>query len=161
MEGHNILDNELSFEDFLVNVNPVYQSFAKQMHAYLLDNDCKLKLKLAKNGYVVSYSHGISKRVVLNFVFRKNGLFTRIYGDMVNKYMDLLDNLPENMIKSISKAPECKLCNDRCNKGYSFSIKGTAYLKCRYNCFLFVVDDESIPFITYFLESEVRERSAD
>ena len=153
-------DKELSFEDFLSNVSPVYQEFVKETHAYLLDNGCKLKLQLAKNGYVVSYSHGKSKRVLHNFVFRKSGLVIRIYGDFVSQYLAFLETLPDAMVKSIAKAPDCKLCNEKCAKGYAFSIKGTAYQKCRYNCFLFAVDDGSIPFIKPFLANEVRERSA-
>ena len=153
-------NNELSFEGFLLNVNPVYQDFVKKTHAWLLENGCKLKLQLAKNGYVVSYSHVQSRRVLLNFVFRKSGLVVRIYGDSADQYTDFLETLPDAMIKSIAKAPECRLCNARCNKGYAFSIRGKAYQKCRYNCFLFAVDDESIPFIKSFLENEIRERSA-
>ena len=160
MEDQTMPDQELSFEGFLLNVNPLYQDFVQQTHAYLFENGCKLKLQLAKNGYVVSYSHSKSKRVLLNFVFRKSGLVTRIYGDLVNQYMDFLETLPDAMIKSVAKAPVCRLCNDRCNKGYAFSIKGTDYQKCRYNCFMFTVDDENIPFIRSFLEHEIHERNA-
>ena len=90
-------DKELSFEGFLLNVNPVYQDFVTQIHTYLLENGCKLKLQLAKNGYVVSYSHVKSKRVLLNFVFRKSGLVTRIYGDLVNQYVDFMDTAGYNV----------------------------------------------------------------
>lgn len=153
-------DMELSFEGFLQNVNPLHQEFVTQIHDVMLQNGCKLKLQLAKSGYVVSYSHGKDKRVILNFVFRKSGLVARIYGDYADRYMDFLETLPDKMIKSIEKAPACKLCNPRCMKGYVFSVKGTQHQKCRYNCFLFAVDDESIPFIKTFLEHEIKERSA-
>jgi len=150
-------DKDLTFTDFLNDVDPQYKEFVENLHAQLLQNGCKLKLQLAKNGYVVSYSH--DKRVLLNFVFRKNGLVVRIYGDRIGEYSDFLDSLPETMLKSIDKAPVCKLCNPKCLKGYDFAIKGNNYLKCRYNCFMFGVDDESIPFIKGFLEKELACRS--
>ena len=152
------------FEDFLMNVEPQYQGFAIQTHGYMLENDCKLKMMLAKNGYVVSYLFGKKKRVVLNFVFRKSGLVARIYGDSVGQYIDFLETLPETMIKSIEKAPNCKRfenpprCSEKCG-GYVFAIKGTQHAKCRYNCFLFQVSEESIPFITAFFEKELEFRS--
>ncbi|MCL1806237.1 MAG: hypothetical protein FWG31_00870 [Oscillospiraceae bacterium] len=153
-------DQELSFEDFLSNVNPVYQDFVKQTHVYLLENGCKLKLQLAKNGYVVSYSHGKNKKVLLNFVFRKIGLLIRIYSDMIGQYIDFLETLPDAMVKSVAKSPDCKMCNPKCGKGYDFSVKGSQYHKCRYTCFLFPVDEGSIPFIRSFLENEIQSRSA-
>lgn len=161
-----MLDRELSFEDFLKDVSPIYQEFVQQAHDYMLQNGCKLKLQLAKNGYVVSYSHEKSKRAIINFVFRKSGLVTRIYGDCVNRYTDFMETLPDKMIMSIEKAPVCKRlinpldCNPKCRTGYEFTVKGSLYQKCRYNCFMFEVNDESIPFIRTFLENEIRERSA-
>ena len=157
---------EFRYEDFLEEVNPIYRDFVNQTNEYLLQNDCKLKIELAKSGYLASYSYTKTKRVIANFVFRKNGLIIRIYGDFVNKYIDFIDTLPAGMIKAIDKAPACKRlidptkCNSRCTLGYDFTVKGSHYQKCRYNCFMFEVNDEHIPYITAFLENEIRERSA-
>lgn len=151
-------DKNLSFEEFLKDVDPLYQEFVQQTHDFLLSSGCKLKLQLAKSGYVVSYSHGKSKKVLLNFVFRKSGLFARIYGDYVKQ--EFLESLPPKMKQSIVKSPLCKLCNPRCMKGYSFTLEGAEHQKCRYNCFLFVLDEESIPFVRQFLETEIKERDA-
>jgi len=154
------------FDDFIINVDPQYQGFALHIHDNMLQNGCKLKMTLAKNGYVVSYQHGKKKHVVMNFVFRKSGLVARIYGDHVGQYIDFLETFPESMIKSIEKAPGCKRfenpprCYEKCG-GYVFTIKKTQYTKCRYNCFLFKVDDESIPFIQQFLEKELDERNVE
>lgn len=153
-------DKELSFENFLKDVNPIYQEYVGQTHEYLLQSGCKVKYQLAKSGYVVSYSHIKDKHVVANFVFRKSGLVIRIYGDYVNRYIEFMETLPDTMIKAIEKAPDCKLCNSRCLKGYVFSIKGTRHQKCRYNSFMFAINDESIPYIKGFLENEIRERAA-
>ena len=158
-------DNELSFEDFLNDVDPRYQEFVRELHGYMLENGCKFKLALAKNGYVASYSYGKPARVVLNFVFRKSGLVARIYGDNVNGYLDFIEALPEALMSVIEKAPACKRfenppkCSSKC-VGYVFAIKGTQYQKCKYNCFMFSVDDESIPFIREFIENELKARRA-
>ena len=159
-------DSGPCFEDFLINVDPQYQGFARQTHEQLLQNECKLKMTLAKNGYVVSYQYGKKKRVVMNFVFRKSGLVARIYGDHAGQYLDFLETLPVSMIKKIEKAPGCKRfenpprCYEKCG-GYVFTIKKTQYMKCRYNCFMFEVDDESIPFIQEFLEKEMEIRNSE
>lgn len=157
---------ELKFEDFLNEVNPIYIEAVKDINDFLLQNECKTKIELAKSGYLVSYSHLKSKRVIVNFVFRKNGLIIRIYGDFASQYIDLLESLPDGMIKSIEKAPACKRlidptkCNSRCPMGYDFVIKDSRYQKCRYSCFMFEVNDESIPFIKIFLKNEIEKRSA-
>jgi hypothetical protein len=156
---------DLKFEDFLKDVNPAYSEFVTQLHKLLLENGCGVKMDLAKNGYLVSYSDK-NKRVILNFVFRKSGLVTRIYGDVVNQYNDFLEILPEGMVKAIEKAPACKRlidftkCNSRCRMGYDFTLKGVRQQKCQYNCFMFPVNDENNPFIKTFLEKELSARIA-
>ena len=154
---------ELNFENFLMDVNPAYHEFVTQVHNDLLENECKVKMELAKNGYVISYSDK-NKRVIANFVFRKSGLVTRIYGDAVNQYNDFLETLPVGMIKAIEKAPVCRRliditkCNSRCRMGYDFTLKGTRYQKCQYSCFMFPVNDENNPFISGFLKKELAAR---
>ena len=156
----------LNFEDFIICVDPKDQGFALETHEYMLQNGCKLKMTSAKNGYVVSYQHGKKKRVIMNFVFRKSGLVTRIYGDFVGLYPDYLEALPEKMMKSIEKAPGCKRfespprCSEKCS-GYVFTIKESQHAKCRYNCFMFEVDDESKPYILEFLEKELEMRNSE
>jgi len=132
----------------------------------MLQSGCKLKLATAKNGYVVSYAFGKKKRVVLNFVFRKKALVIRIYGDNVRQYHDFLDCLPVEMQQSIKKAPNCKRfevppkCNSKCG-GNVFTMDGTQYQKCRYSCFMFEVNDSSIPAITTFIKNELEARNND
>jgi len=158
-----MLENELSFDGFVCDVDPRYHGFVRETHEFMLRNGCKLKLSTAKNGYVVSYSHIKGKRAVLNFVFRKIGLIARIYGDNVGQYVGFLESLPDKMKESIEEAPLCKRfedpprCNSKCG-GYVFSLGGSQHQKCRYSCFMFVVDDESIPLIGAFLENELKMR---
>ena len=150
----------MDFEVFIVEVDPQYQGFAREMHEYLLQNDCKLKMTSAKNGYVVSYQYGKKKRVLMNFVFRKSGLVTRVYADHINQYLDMLEAIPDNMKKAVEKAPKCKRfeetpgCNTKCS-GYVFNLSNIQHQKCKYNCFLFEVNDESIPFIKTMIEKEL------
>ena len=152
------------FEDFILSVDPQYQEFTKSIHDYMVKNECTLKMTDAKNGYVVSYQQGKKKRVILNFVFRKNGLHARIYADHVAQYLDLLESLPESMKKAVVKAPSCKRFDDppKCNSkciGYIFTIADTQHQKCRYNCFLFLVTNESIPHIWTLVEKELSLRT--
>lgn len=155
---------DIRFEDFLMEVEPDKLNFVLELHEYLLQNGCTIKIQPAKNGYVVSYSR--LKKVISNFVSRKKGLTIRIYGDHIGKYYNLLDSLPDEMIKAIEKAPVCKRlmdplkCNSRCPMGYVFTLKGIDYKKCRYNGFMFLVNNETISYIKSFLENEIRERSA-
>lgn len=157
---------EIKFEDFLNDVDPEYHEFTNQMNNFLINNGCKIKIENAKSGYVVSYTHTKTKRVIINFVFRKNGLVIRIYGDNVSRYNDFIDSMPEKMIKAVEKAPSCKRliditkCNSRCPMGYEFTIGDKTHKKCRYSSFMFDVNNESIPFITAFVENEIKERTA-
>ena len=154
---------ELSFENFIDTVDPKYRDFARQIDIFMQKNGCKLQLKHAKNGYVVSYQHGKKKRVIMNFVFRKSTLFARVYGDNVGHYTDVLHHLPDKMAKALEKASVCKRfddpsqCSPKCS-GYMFSIGDKQYKKCRYSCFLFAIDEESIPIIRSLLENELKYR---
>ena len=155
----------MEFKDFIFEVDPLYHDFVVKLHEYLLQNNNKLKMTSAKNGYVVSYQHGKKKRVLMNFVFRKGGLVARIYADHIGQYIDLLESVPDSMRKTVEKAPKCKRfeepagCNSKCG-GYVFTLGDTQHQKCRYNCFLFVVNDESIPFIRTMIKKELECREA-
>ena len=159
-------EKELNFEDFINDVDPRYRGFVRETHEFMLDKGCKLKLALAKNGYVVSYPYGKSKHVIFNYVFRKKGLVARIYCDHIAQYTDFIETLPEKIIDSIKKAPSCKRfenppkCNSKCG-GYVFSIKGTQHQKCRYNCMMITIDDETTPFIKMLIEKELEYRSIE
>ena len=101
---------------------------------------------------------------MLNLLFRKKGLLVRIYADNHYKYADFIGSLPEQMQKEIGKASNCKRllnpedCSSNCVMGFDFFIGKNHYQKCKYSCFQFAVNDESIPFITKFIENECRER---
>lgn len=166
MKGdRNVEQNDYRFDDFLKDVHPAYQAFVRQTNDTLLENGYKMKMEMAKSGFVVSYLDAKTKRTILNFVFRKSGLVIRIYGEHVNGYLEFMETLPDMLAKTIDSAPICKrlvnplTCNSRCPMGYDFVMKGKHHQKCRYSGFMFPIDDESVPYIEAFIANELRERS--
>jgi len=155
---------KISFEQFLEAVDPNYQKFAQDLHDYLLDNSCKVVIEEKKSGYLASYKYGKPPRAMVNFLFRKAGMLVRIYGENISEYRDFLNTLPPEMVQSIDNAGECKrLVNNTCSPkctGYDFTIGDAHFQKCRYNCFEFLVTNDSIPFIKSFVESEINARLA-
>ena len=153
---------KITFEQFLEAVDAENKPFVQELHDYLLDNGCKVTFEEKKSGYIASYKHGKPPKALINFVFRKQGMLTRIYGERIGSYPGFLNDLPAEMVMSIQKAGECKrLVNNTCNPkctGYDFMIKGEHFQKCRYNCFEFLMTKESSPYIKSFIEHELTER---
>jgi len=154
----------LYFENYLADIDPGHVPYAEEIHDFLVGQGCALKFQAAKNGLVISYlPHGGSK-VLANFVSRKKGPTIRIYADHLPAYSNKLDSLPDGMRKSIEKAPVCRRlidpakCNARCPMGYSFTMADTLHHKCRYNCFMFVMDDGSNSAIRELLSAELDSR---
>ncbi len=158
--------NEIPFEDFIANVTPDNEGFVSEVHSELIRRGCTYKIESAKNGHVLSYIMPTTKKTLLNYVFRKSGMIVRIYGDGISGYSEILEALPEGMVKGIEKAPLCKRlhdpakCNSRCPMGYIFTINGTEHKKCRYSCFMFSVNEEHHAAIRRFIEREFSDRIA-
>jgi len=156
---------KFQFEDFMGDVPMDHAEFVRDLHEFLTGQDCTIKIEQAKNGFCVSYAYAKTKKVLANFVFRKKGMFVRIYGGFIGQYSEVLTSMPEEMIKTIEKAPVCKRlmdpekCSSTCPMGYIFSLGDTEHKKCRYNCFLFLLSEESKPSIRQILEREVGARS--
>ena len=153
---------KISFEQFIEAVDANNQPFVKDLHNYLLDNGCKVTFEEKKSGFLASYKYGKPPKALLNFVFRKHGMLTRIYGERISGYPDFLNTLPAEMVQSIGQSGICKrlvdnTCSPKCI-GYDFTIGNEHYQKCRYNCFEFLMTNESNPFIKDFVEHELNER---
>jgi hypothetical protein len=152
------------FDDFFSEVSPDFKKFVATIHETLQHDGYKAKVEKKASGFFVSYSHPKTKRSMLNFLFRKNGLLVRVYADNFDKYADFLNRFPELMEKEIGKSPVCKRlinptdCNPKCIMGYDFHVKDNHYRKCRYSCFQFSVNSESIPVLSEFVENERKER---
>lgn len=150
----------ISFQDFLASVDGENQKFVSDLHDELTELGCKIEVKSAKSGYVVSYS--LNKKTIANYVFRKKGLLARIYANHIAQYMELLDTLPDSMVHDIQKAPICKrlvdptACNQKCSMGYDIILKGERLQRCRNNAFLFLLDEASKPYIKSLLLHEAK-----
>ena len=153
------MNKKLDFNDFITSVSDENQEFVRELHDKLMELGCKIDIKAAKSGYMVSYTY--NKRTIANYIFRRKGMFMRIYGVHVSQYQEVLETLPEEMISSIQKAPICKRmadpndCNPKCSMGYDFWLKDEHYQKCRTNAFMFLVCPENSPFIRTFVLNEV------
>ena len=154
---------KISFEQFIQAVDEGNKSFVEDLHAYLLENGCKVTFEEKKNGFLASYKLGKPPRALMNFLFRKQGMLTRIYGEHISSYSDFLNSLPRAMVASVEKAGTCKritqgTCSPKCI-GYDFMIGESHFQKCRYSCFEFLMTNESNPFIKEFVEREIKERA--
>ena len=149
-----MLTEKQNFDDFIKSVEPAHQAFTRAAHEVLMMGSCKMKMESKASGLFVSYSNPKTKRSLLIFLFRKSGLLVRLYPDNTNSLFSM-ENLPVSMEKEIDKAPDCKMCSDKCNKGYKFLLHEKAYNKCRYNAFLFAVTQESKPVLTEWIEKEI------
>lgn len=149
-----------TFLDFLASVDGENQKFVSGLHDELTELGCKVDVKSAKSGYMVSYS--LNKKAIANYVFRKKGLIARIYAGHIAQYTEVLDTLPDGMVRSIQKAPVCKrlvnpaACNQRCSMGYDFILKGERLQRCRNSAFMFLLDEESRPYVKSLLLHEAR-----
>lgn len=156
---------KIPFTDFTDAAGPEHKDFIDWMHRYLTDRDCEIEIKEAKSGYVVSYVHKPEKRTVINYVFRKKGPMLRVYADHIPSYMEALDNWPTPMQKAVQKAGPCKrmlnpeACNSRCMMGYDFIMNGERQQKCRYNSFMFLLGDDTNPYLKEMVEQEMKQRS--
>lgn len=151
-----------NFDMFMETVDENFRDFVKQIDKYLTENDCTCDIKLQKSGYVVSYVLNGSKKTLATFVSRKSGMKLRIYPEHLYKYQSFLDTLPEKVKKEIKKASACKRlinpndCNPKCVMGYTFTLDGESYQKCRYMAFQPSLSEENNPYIRQFLEKELQ-----
>jgi hypothetical protein len=84
----------------------------------------------------------------------------RIYAASVNAYDIILNDFPEKMKKEIIKSGDCKkliggTCSPICPAGYTFTMDGVEYKKCRNMAFLHNLDEESAEYILKLINSEL------
>jgi len=156
------------FEDYLEDVEvlewvtEVDKQFITKFHESLVQKDCKVKITSSKNNpFLLSYTQ--KRKGVMSLYLRKKGLKARINMNNLEKYPDVLNNLPIEMIEQIADSHVCKnmvgqKCWDGCT-GYDFYIDETHYQKCRYECFTFDVKTKSIPILFELIERELEERT--
>ena len=150
------------FKLFLSAVAPEHQTFVEKLNNKLIELGCELVIKEAKSGYVASYQ--LNKRTIMNWVFRKSGIWARIYGDNANKYESIIASLPADMQKKMMTSRDCKrlidptACSDTCVKGFVYVLNGEVYKKCRNDGMLFLLTDENAEQISELVCAEVTAR---
>lgn len=154
----------ITYQDFLETVVQEDKEFVNSLDTLLENNNCKTEIKEAKNGYVATYFYIKDKKKIsfMNYVFRKDGMRTRIYARHVGYFQSFLDTLPEEMKKDIVKAGICKKisgiseCSPTCTGGYEFAMDGEPYKKCKNMAFFFRVCQENKSYIEQFIENELK-----
>ena len=152
---------KFGFEDFIAEVKQELKPAVINLHETMIENEYKFKVEKKASGFLVAYTHPKTKRSILNLFFRSDGLQLRIYAENHKQYADFISNLPEEMEEQIAKATNCKRfltppeCSDTCSAGYDILIRGNHYQKCRYSCFHFKADTNSLPIIKDFVEKEI------
>lgn len=152
-----------TYEDFLQSVTEENISFVTKLHSLFIENNCKVEVKEAKQGYVVSYSYMKDKKKIalMNYVFRKSGMMARIYARHISMYQNILDLFPVEMKKSMIKAGDCKRlngtseCSPTCSAGYDYIMDGINYKKCKNSAFFWLVNENTKESIESLLTKEL------
>lgn len=153
-----------TFQEFLATVEAEQQVYVEKLHNKLIEQGCELVIKEAKSGYAASYR--LKKKTVMNWVFRKAGIFSRIYGDNACKYEDVIASLPADMQKKMSASRDCKrladpnACSDTCVKGFVYDLNGCTYKKCRNDGMFFQLTNETAAHIADLVCKEVAVRKS-
>lgn len=152
-----------TYEDFLKTVSTENMDFVTKLNSIFMENDCKVEVKEAKQGYVVSYSYMKDKKKIalMNYVFRKSGMLVRIYARHISMYQNILDTFPNKMKKEMIKAVDCKRlngiseCSPTCTAGYNYILDGANYKKCKNSAFFWLINEESKELIEQMIVKEV------
>jgi len=159
---------EYQFNDFLGFLGQVADDcmgFVLHIHEKFMQMGCNVKITSTKAyPYQLAYTMPNSRKGILNFYLRKKGLKIRITIVDPAIHADVLNRLPEHMVRQIDKKNVCRklvdgdACLDTCT-GFDFHMGETRYQRCRFYCFQFDVDAESMPFFLELLEREIAGRS--
>lgn len=154
----------LTYDDFLKNVEKDNLAFVEDIHKLLSGFGCNVTVKEAKQGCLVTYTYSRNQKKIslMNYVFRKSGMYARIYARHIRGYQDILDSLPKEIKKDMAKAGDCKRlngiseCSPSCTAGYDFIMDSTNYRKCKNSAFFWRVEQKSFEPIKGLLENELR-----
>ena len=151
-----------TFMLFLNDIPAESQGFVLELDKYLTSKGSNRTIKDAKSGFVTSYSSPVTGKALLNYVFRKTGVKMRIYAQSIGAHADILSDFPENMKNDIRKAGDCKKlcglnCSPTCPGGYSFSMDGEEYKKCKNMAFFHSLTEENYDAIEKLIRSELGE----
>ena len=133
----------------------------QSIHAELLAMGFTEEIKEAKSGPVLSYMK--DKKVLLNYVYRKNGIKVRLYAAGIAAYEDCLAVLPDSLKAELKKATDCKklngmTCSPTCPGGYTYTLDGELLKKCRSMAFLMTLNQKTAEYIQTLILREAGER---
>jgi len=158
---------EYQFNDFLSFLGEAANDcidFVLDINERLVQLGCKVKVSSTKAyPFQVAYVMPKTRKGILNFYLRKKGLKVRVTIVNPEKHTNLLNRFPEKMVGQINKKDDCRKladgyeCLDKCT-GFDFHIGEIHYQKCRFYCFQFDVDAESMPLLLELLVGEIKER---
>lgn len=157
-------DEKVSLKEFLLAVEPEHRAFVEELNNKLIEQGCNLVIKEAKSGYAASYQ--LEKKTVMNWVFRKSGVFARIYGDNAGRYENIIASLPADMQKKMTTSRDCKrlidpdACSDTCVKGFIYALNGDTHRKCRNDGMFFLLTNETAEHIAKLVCAEVAARKS-
>jgi len=160
-------NEQLLFEDFLAFLethSPSCMPFVTQIHNQLMQIGCTFKVKATKAfPFQVAYTAPNSRKGILGFRLRKKDLKARVTITDTANHSGIFARLPASMVAQMQKKNDCENLagNGRCMEkcvGFDFHIGETHYQKCKFSCFEFVADDESIPFFHEMLDCELEAR---
>ena len=153
-----------SFNEFLLAVAPEHRVFVEKLNDKLLEQGCELVIKEVKSGYTATYQ--LEKKTVMNWVFRKTGIWARIYGDNAGRYEEVIAALPADMQKKMTASRDCKrlidpnACSGTCVKGFVYTLNGDTYKKCRNDGMFFLLTNETAEQIARLVCAEVAARKS-
>jgi len=159
--------NEFQFNDFLTFLSDAASDcvdFFLNIHGKLTQMGCKVKMTSTKaHPYQLAYTMPNSRKGILNFYLRKKGLRMRITVVNADNHAHWLNSLPAHMVNQISKKNTCVKLTENCEcldtcMGFDFYINENHFQKCRFYCFQFDVDAESMPYFYALLEGELMAR---
>ena len=152
------------FLNFLDNTHSAHTGFVLDIHKQLTGLGCRFKVTITKAfPFQVAYTRPGSRKGILNFYLRKKGLKIRVTIIDPAGHAETLHRLPPNMLAQMDSQNPCRKLTEGCEcletcSGFDFYINDTHYQKCRFDCFKFDVDGESIPFFIALLERELDAR---
>jgi len=149
--------------DFLTTVPTEHTDFVSQVYQSLVKENYKPKITVTKStGLQLAFWQPKVKStmgIIAILFMRADKLILRIYGFGYEEYLDLIETLPDSLVKQVDKAHDCKKFIDptKCFKGcigHKFQIRGKVFQKCYVDCFEFEVTTADALYLMQLIEAE-------
>ena len=160
-------DTNYQFEDFFASLGDEYKDFVTTIHELVQQAGFdKITIASSKvNLFTVKYTNKKTRRGIVNFTLRRKSFAVTVLANNHDKYPELLNNMPEQMVSQIEKTQTCMnisepgKCMDKC-VGYEFNIRDKNFQKCKFGCFKFTVSEDNMPYLLELVKNELEARRA-